>query len=108
MGRVFETFLINEIRTRLEYSEQEYALSYLRTKDGAEIDLIIERPGVPLVLIEIKSTTQVGPKDVAVLNNFSKEFGHVEAYCFSQDEKARKIDAVSCLPWQQGVKELGI
>lgn len=50
-GRLFETFIVNEILKLNSYNKKNYSFSYLRTKDDAEIDLIIERPGCPIALV---------------------------------------------------------
>jgi hypothetical protein len=44
-GRVFEQFVILESNRMNDYLEPDFRFSYLRTKDDAEIDLIVERPG---------------------------------------------------------------
>ena len=69
-GNAFEHFLILEIARLNDYYQNDYSLSYLRTKDDAEVDLILERPGAPLLLIEIKSTARVTERDVAALARF--------------------------------------
>lgn len=107
-GVAFEHFIINEIHRLQSYGRKDYQLSYLRTKDDAEIDLIIERPGLPLVLIEIKSTNRVTDSDTRSLSKFYKDFDKCEAYCFSQDPHEKKIDNVVCLPWQKGFTEIGL
>lgn len=40
-------------------AEKDWTLSYLRTKDDMEVDLIIDRPGLPRAFIEFKSTTHI-------------------------------------------------
>ena len=56
-GEAFEHFIILEIKKIANIVSPDIRLSFFRTSDGAqEVDLIIERPGKPLVLIEIKST----------------------------------------------------
>ena len=56
-GLAFEHFIIAECHRINDYKRLDFRFSFFRTKDGAEIDLIIERPGLPLALIEIKSST---------------------------------------------------
>jgi len=45
-GDLFEHFIICEIKKHIEYFCDEFQLSYLHTKTGQEIDLIIKRPGM--------------------------------------------------------------
>ena len=53
-GEAFEQFIINEIAKIVSYFNEQYRISYLQTKDGQKIDLIVERPGLLLLCIEIK------------------------------------------------------
>ena len=107
-GRAFEAFIINEINRRQSYQELDYSLSYLRTKDDAEIDLILERPGLPRALIEIKSAAVVHENDLTSLKRFARDFQNAEAFCLCMDPHPKKYGQVSVLPWQLGFKELGL
>lgn len=106
-GIAFEHFIINEINRLQSYSEKDFRFSYLRTKDGVEIDLIIERPGLKRALVEIKSTERVTEDDLRPLQSISKDISNSEAFCLSRDPIPKKINNILCLPWQQGLIELG-
>lgn len=108
LGRAFEHFIVTEVVHLNHYYEKDYKLSYLRTKDDAEIDLIIERPGLPCVLIEIKSKNRVDERDTRTLELFLKDFGPAEAYLFSTDPDKKKIENVLAIPWSQGLREIGL
>ena len=108
-GKAFEHLVILEVHRLNSYFEKDCRMSYLRTKEGAEIDLILERPGLPLVLIEIKSTKQTDERDIRTLISFKKEFPKgTEAYCLSRDPTLKMIDGIHLLPWQTGMKEIGL
>ena len=107
-GVAFEHFIVNEIRRLQAYGKKDYRLSYLRTKDGVEIDLIMERPGMKRALVEIKSTERITDEDIRSLTNLGKDVPNSEAFCLSRDPTAKKIGAVSCLPWQEGLVQLGL
>jgi predicted AAA+ superfamily ATPase len=107
-GVAFEHFVVNEINRLQSYGKKDYRLSYLRTKDGVEIDLVIERPGLKRALVEIKSTERVAEEDVRSLTQLGKDVPNSEAFCLSRDSTAKKIGAVSCFPWQQGLVEIGL
>ncbi len=84
-GEVFEHFIILQSRQLASYFHREYRFSYLQTKDGAEIDLVVERPGQPILFIEIKSNDNVQYADCTNLKMLAKDFGNCEAVCFSRD-----------------------
>lgn len=107
-GDLFEQFVILEIYKRNHYGLKDYRLSYLRTKDDAEIDLIVERPGMPIALIEIKSSTRVDEQHVRTLQVFRKEMGACDAFCLSRDPVARIVNGIHVVPWMQGIQELGL
>jgi len=107
-GVAFEHFIVNEISRLQSYGKKDYRLSYLRTKNGVEIDLVIERPGLKRALVEIKSTEHVTEDDVRALAQLGKDVPNSEAFCLSRDATAKKIFAASCFPWQRGLIELGL
>lgn len=107
-GRMFESFIIHEIHRLARYQDLDWTLSYLRTKDGAEIDLILDRPGHPRALIEIKSAARVTPDDLTQLKRFLPEFKNVESYCLSNDPRPQRFGEIQAVPWKQGLKKLGL
>ena len=107
-GRAFEHLVITEVFRRCAYLKNDFRLSYLRTKDGAEIDLIAERPGLPTALIEIKSTTRVDVSDLRHLKSFREAIPDSEAFCFSQEAPARIVDGIRIMHWLEGLVELGL
>ena len=107
-GNAFEHFLILEIFRLSSYSGKDWKFSYLRTKDGVEIDLIVERPGLPKALVEIKSKDRVSAEDVAPLERLARDMPKSEAFCLSRDLSRKRIGSVSCLPWRDGLRELGL
>jgi predicted AAA+ superfamily ATPase len=107
-GIAFEHFVINEINRLQSYAKNDWRLSYLRTKDGVEVDLIIERPGLKRALVEIKSTEQVTEDEVRALQRVGKDVANSEAFCLSLDPASKKIGHVLCLPWQRGLEAIGL
>lgn len=105
-GKLFETFLINEIIRLNEYNATRFEFSYLRIDDRHEIDLIIERPGVDTILIEIKSKDKVDERDTKSLNLLFPSFKNAKAYLFSRDKVARKVANVQCFYWEDGIEEI--
>lgn len=106
-GKNFEHYLFLEMRRLNDYFEKDFQFYYLRTKDNSEIDFIIDRPGLPTLLVEIKSTDRIDERHTHTLEKFLKIFPNAEAYCLSQDPIARKIGNVQALPWQTGLIEMG-
>ena len=103
-GELFEHFIILQCIQLASYYHRDYRFSYLKTKDDAEIDLIVERPGLPLLFIEIKSSSQVRAEQLKTIKKMAEDFGDCEAICFCCDTYAKKLDGITVLPWQQGLQ----
>lgn len=107
-GEAFEHFIFLEMYRRNEYRKRDYRFSYIQTHDGAEVDFVIERPGKPVALVEIKSSSVVSPTMVKHLLRFSQEFSRCEPFLLSLDPAPQKIGAVHALHWEEGLNELGL
>jgi predicted AAA+ superfamily ATPase len=101
-GELFEQFIIQEAWKLTHYRKREWRLSYLRTKDDAEIDLVVERPGQPLLCIEIKSSTQVDENDLQGFMRLTNELENCEAVCFANVSHRRTWGKITVWPWQEG------
>ena len=105
-GKAFEHYIITEITRLNSYQHSNFSFSYLRTKDDAEIDMIISKGNKPQVLLEIKSTAHVRERDVRALKQFHPQFKGCRAVCLSNDPKPQRFDSVEALPWQKYLREL--
>ena len=107
-GEVFEHFIIVECFKLASYYFPEFRFSYLKTKDDAEVDLIIERPGLPLLFIEIKSASQITDDALKSFSKLAEDFKECEAVCFSNEPRIKKIGNITVFPWQDGIKRFFI
>ncbi|MEI8025123.1 MAG: DUF4143 domain-containing protein [Pseudomonadota bacterium] len=103
-GDLFEQFLVNAFHMTSSYEKRDYRFSYLMSASGAEIDLVIERPGRPLALVEIKSTELVREDHLRGLENFASDFPDADLYLLSRDTKAKIFGRINALPWQRFVE----
>ena len=103
-GDAFEHFIILQCKYLSDCYHLEYRFSYLKTKDDSEIDLVVERPGLPTLFIEIKSTKDVQASHLKNLKNLAKDFGECEAVCFSRDTYSKQIDDIKIFPWELGIE----
>ena len=103
-GELFEHFILIECIKLRDIYCSEYRFSYLKTKDDAEIDLVVERPGKTLLFIEIKSATHVTRELISSFIHITKDFGECEAVCFSDDPLEKMVDHVRVLHWATGLK----
>ena len=105
-GEAFESWFLNECHRVNHYLELDYAFSYLRTKDDVEVDLVIDRPGQPLALVEVKSATAVDERHIRNLVRFQDDFPEAELICAARVPQAQKMGRVLVLPWQDALDRL--
>lgn len=104
-GDAFEHLVVLEIFRLNSYLNKDFRLSFFRTKEGKEIDLILTR-GRKTIAIEIKSKDKVDFDEVNKLNLIAKEVGATEVYYLSRDEISTNKNGVHCLPWQKGIESI--
>jgi predicted AAA+ superfamily ATPase len=100
-GRLFEQFMIQETRRRLDYSGLDYALYYWRTNNRAEVDLLIELDGQLKAAVEFKSRESVSKTDITGLASFHEDNPEVDCRIVSMAQEAFTIDFVKVLPWRK-------
>lgn len=105
-GKSFEHYVILECMRLNDYYEKNFRFSYLRTKDGAEIDLIVERPGDKPILAEIKSASSIDPSEIRKLKNMQKGFENSESMILCNAPEARVSEGVLICPWQEGIRRI--
>ena len=103
-GELFEQFVISQLYFANKYLQTDYRFSFLRTKSDLEIDLIIERPGKPLAIVEIKSTEQVCREDFSTLQKFERDFPGAEFFLLSRDKIPQQVGNIRILPWRKGLE----
>jgi predicted AAA+ superfamily ATPase len=99
-GRYFESWVGIEIWKRLQYAGAGN-LSYFRTKDGAEVDYVVELPGRAMA-IEVKWTDRPSLRDVTSLVSFLRDHPQVrEGFVICRSPRpARLSESIVALPWQ--------
>ena len=105
-GHAFEHFILLEIIKKNKIYGKDFRFSYLRTKDDAEIDLLIEKSNKVIFVCEIKSTNKVSQKDVLLLKQFQKDFPHAKYFILSNELHPRLHEGVMIYPWQQGIQKI--
>lgn len=107
LGPLFEHWIISEIHRLNSYTRRNYQMSYLRTKGGLEVDLVLEHPQGETILIEIKSSPVVRDVQLTSLIAFKKELSDVRCLCICREEQGRLVEGVEVLPWREAFGELG-
>ncbi len=74
-GAVVENFVLMELARQLTWSEERGRLYHYRTKDGLEVDAVIETPDGRMVGVEVKAGATVRTEDLAGLRHLAKQAG---------------------------------
>jgi len=98
-GRYFESWVGIEIWKRLQYAGAG-TLSYYRTKDGAEVDYIVELQD-RTIAIEVKWTDRPLLQDVSGLVPFLRDHPHVrEGYVVCRCPRPARLNrSIVAVPW---------
>lgn len=75
VGGVIETFVVTELWRHLHGWSHDASLSHLRTKDGIEVDAVIERGDGAIVGVEVKSALTITERDFRGLRLLSELAG---------------------------------
>jgi predicted AAA+ superfamily ATPase len=102
-GNLFEHWVACELMTRLRYLGPAYRLSFWRTTDGTEVDLIVETPR-EVIPLEVKYTSNPRPADAQDIERFIARYprlarrGYVICRARRQERVSRHVLAI---PWQE-------
>jgi predicted AAA+ superfamily ATPase len=104
-GRLFETYLIEEVIRHNDYLERGFRFFYWRDKNGLEVDMIIARSAAkPVAAVEIKSSNDPQDHDLEGLIAFAEDYPKVPLYCFCHTPRAYDLPSgVRVLPWREGL-----
>lgn len=103
-GRAFEHFLLMELLAYRSYRERDFELRFWRTKEGHEVDFVIDDGRVA---IEVKSTRHVDSHDLKGLKIFHEEHTTKTQILVCQEKVPRQLDSgILILPWQVFLKKL--
>lgn len=97
MGTLFEHFIILEAIARFRDSA---VISYWRTKQGSEVDLVIDQKG-KLLPVEIKATERPSEDDFAGLTAFLKRYQCKQGYLVCRIPRPQKFGSCLAVPWHE-------
>lgn len=104
-GDAFEHWVILETKRLLSYRSREAKISFFRTSDGAEVDMILEL-GHKVWAVEIKSAPDPRLSDLKGLKSFLSDHKVDRAICVCQTPRAYQKDKVEFLPWKSFLEEI--
>jgi predicted AAA+ superfamily ATPase len=110
---LLQELVIVEIMRRFAYREIDFDYSYLATRGGAEVDLVISRGKKVIALVEIKSGKEISERHLKHLRLLAAEFPGAALLCLYGGTVAQTFSAspetgreIRALPWLAGVEVL--
>jgi predicted AAA+ superfamily ATPase len=74
-GPMVENFVLMELARQLTWNEERANLFHYRTRDGVEVDAILETPDGRVIGIEVKAAANVRSTDLAGLRHLEQRVG---------------------------------
>jgi predicted AAA+ superfamily ATPase len=102
-GPLLEHWVACELATRIGYLGRSYRLSYWRTHDGAEVDLVLEGPREALP-IEVKYTVHPRPEDAGGVERFLSRYPRWarRGLVVCRGDRAEQLTPrVRAIPWDE-------
>lgn len=75
LGHVLETFVFQELRRQASGDKQPHDFFHFREKDGAEVDIVIQRGATALAGVEVKAAATVNDADLRGLRKLRATTG---------------------------------
>jgi len=98
-GRLFEQFIVLELKRLLTYRELDWPMYYWRTAHGAEVDVVLETDD-GVWAIEIKSGATIRPTELSGLRSFREDHPDARLVCVADIDRPFSAGGIECLPWR--------
>lgn len=102
-GRAFEHFMVMELTAYRSYLNQDLELAYWRTRQGAEVDIILNQGEHA---IEIKGSKRVDRSSYNGLRTFCRDYKPQTARVVCLEEEARLDGGILVQPWEEFLDDL--
>lgn len=74
-GHLVESFVVQEITRQVSWIDETVSLVHWRTRDGDEVDLVLERDDGAVLGIEVKAGDRVDPRQLSGLRRLRERLG---------------------------------
>jgi len=100
-GKLFESWVINEIWRINSYCKKNLKSYFFRTESGVEVDIVLIAPNGETIGVEIKSSTDVDAIDLGRgLEALHAHTPLARRICVTQGLRSKHASGVDYLPWR--------
>jgi predicted AAA+ superfamily ATPase len=96
-GAALEGLVAQHLRAWIAYGQGDFALSYWRTRAGAEVDFIVYGPD-GFWAVEVKNTATVRREDVRTLRSLRDDYPECEPLLLHRGQERLVVNGIRCLP----------
>jgi predicted AAA+ superfamily ATPase len=75
LGHLLETFVVGELTKQASWLDGVAGVGHWRTRDGDEVDLVVERDDGGVVAVEVKASQRVDPREITPLRKLRDAAG---------------------------------
>ena len=75
LGQLLETFVYQELRRQASWHDARMSFHHFRDKDGAEVDIVIERGASAVAGVDVKASGTLRPRDFRGLRKLQRAVG---------------------------------
>ncbi|MDQ1295286.1 MAG: uncharacterized protein QG608_3171 [Actinomycetota bacterium] len=75
LGPMLESFVLMELARQLTWCEERVRLHHYRTKDGLEVDVVLESADGRVVALEVKAASTIHTRDLSGLHHLARHLG---------------------------------
>ena len=100
LGHLLETFVLQELERQASASEQHYIFHHFRSRDGEEVDIVVQR-GIKWAGVEVKASSTIKNTDFKGLRKLKELVGKnfVSGTLFYRGDRALSFnDNLRALP----------
>ncbi len=101
-GFAFETRLLHELRSWIDYRDRDDVLSYWMARSGIEVDFLIGEH----TAVEVKAKTRVGQRDLRSLKALMIENIFRNYLCVCLESRPRHSGGIEILPYRMFLENL--
>jgi len=76
LGGLLESFILQEIRKLIDFSQMDIKAYHFRTSDGREVDIVLEGQGQSVIGLEVKASANVSASDFSGLHALAETAGN--------------------------------
>jgi hypothetical protein len=100
LGHLLETFCINELLKQASWMETPAHAGHWRTRDGDEVDLVLERDDGAVACVEVKAGERVSERDLRGLRKLRDALGerflggvvlHLGRHSFTKEDRLHAV-----------------